>query len=150
RVTGSNVEFGGMSPEEGNHVGAGVHFQLDNFLVANNDLLSGAQFGNSEAGEIRNNELNDQFLMLDNSYRDIGIYGNQNISWLDVEKRMPPDQVFIKIGTDDDTDINTFTYDGTGITGMAEVRKNSFHCVYYPFWTEAGYPFIEVLENSHN
>lgn len=149
RINASDVTFGGTSEDQGNRVAAGARFQLDGFRVENNEFESGAQFASSENGEIRDNELKNQFLQLDNSYRDIGIYGNQNISWLDVETNVPPDQVFIKIGTDDEADINTFTYGGVGIIGFAEVRRNSFNCVYYPFWTEAEYPSIEVLENSH-
>src|SRR5690606_8748884 len=116
---GSDVQFGGLSMDEGNRVGAGARFQLENFHVEKNEFLSGAQFNSSEIGEIRDNEFNSDFLQLDNSYRDIGIYGNQNIAWLEIKTNTPPDQVTVQVGTDDETDVNTFV--GTGITGVAEV-----------------------------
>lgn len=148
RVTGSDVQFGGLSMDEGNRVGAGARFQLENFHVEKNEFLSGAQFNSSEIGEIRDNEFNSDFLQLDNSYRDIGIYGNQNIAWLEIKTNTPPDQVTVQVGTDDETDVNTFV--GTGITGVAEVRKNSFDCVYYPFLTQEEEITIEVLESNNN
>ncbi len=148
RITGSDVLFGGASPDQGNRVGAGTRFQLNGFSVENNEFRSGAQLNNSESGVFRDNQLYDDFLQLDNSYQDIGIYGNQNIGWLEIKTNVPPDQVFVEIGTDEAADVNTFTHDGAGITGVAAVRKNSFDCVYYPFWTQATYPTIEVLENS--
>lgn len=150
RITGSDVTFGGAAANQGNRVAVGAHFRLEDFQVEENEFLSGAQFANSEAGEIRGNELNDQFLQLDNSYRDIGIYGNQNIGWLEIKTNVSPEDVYVEVGTDDVADSNTFTHDGTGITGVAEVRKNSFNCVYYPFWTDVAYPIIEVLENEAN